>query len=277
MSKYYAVAVGRVPGIYRDWASAKLQIDGYSGALFKSFYSEAEANTYMQRNSSCKIIAVCNSPSTTPPSVTPTGSPSFSATGMPFVLPLFGNLSDIKTPTCNGILLTLPAKASKETPNLTYQSVIPTTLPLLNVVTLYTDGSGEGGGYGYGGVIISSSGDIKTYNGPLPYNTEDNEKLSGTNNQAELYAIFMGLSLTKGNIKIFSDSKYAIGCLKDWWPKWEKNGWKDVMNKSLIKACLSLMKERNVTFDHVYSHTGNVYNEMADKQAKLGAKSYIRK
>jgi len=41
--KWYVVWAGRKPGIYRDWASCKEQIDGFSGARFKSFLSQNEA------------------------------------------------------------------------------------------------------------------------------------------------------------------------------------------------------------------------------------------
>ncbi len=43
MKKYYAVREGRVPGVYETWAECKAQTDGYSGAVYKSFASRAEA------------------------------------------------------------------------------------------------------------------------------------------------------------------------------------------------------------------------------------------
>ena len=45
--KYYAVKNGRVPGIYNDWNSCKEQVDGYSGALYKSFTSRKQAEEYI--------------------------------------------------------------------------------------------------------------------------------------------------------------------------------------------------------------------------------------
>lgn len=43
MKKYYAVRNGRVPGVYRTWNQCKTQVDGYSGAVYKSFKTEEEA------------------------------------------------------------------------------------------------------------------------------------------------------------------------------------------------------------------------------------------
>ena len=35
--KFYAVQNGRVPGVYLTWDECKKQVDGYSGASYKSF------------------------------------------------------------------------------------------------------------------------------------------------------------------------------------------------------------------------------------------------
>lgn len=42
-ARYYVVWVGREPGIYREWARCQAQVDGYSGARYRSFASAAEA------------------------------------------------------------------------------------------------------------------------------------------------------------------------------------------------------------------------------------------
>lgn len=46
-SKFYAVRVGRTPGIYNSWDDCKAQIDGFSGATYKSFKTAAEAAEFM--------------------------------------------------------------------------------------------------------------------------------------------------------------------------------------------------------------------------------------
>ena len=47
-SKFYAVRIGRVPGVYRTWEQAKQQTEGFSGADFKSFATEEEAASYIE-------------------------------------------------------------------------------------------------------------------------------------------------------------------------------------------------------------------------------------
>lgn len=45
--KYYAVKVGKTPGIYETWEECKNNVDGFSGALYKSFKTLNEAKIYM--------------------------------------------------------------------------------------------------------------------------------------------------------------------------------------------------------------------------------------
>ena len=46
--KYYAVQVGKIPGIYGTWDECKAQTEGVSGAKYKSFPSLEEAERYMR-------------------------------------------------------------------------------------------------------------------------------------------------------------------------------------------------------------------------------------
>ena len=45
--KFYAVKTGRTPGVYGTWADCKAQVDGYSGAVYKSFPTAAEALAFV--------------------------------------------------------------------------------------------------------------------------------------------------------------------------------------------------------------------------------------
>ncbi len=45
--KFYAVKKGKTPGIYESWAECKVQIDGFSGAIYKGFTSREEAESYV--------------------------------------------------------------------------------------------------------------------------------------------------------------------------------------------------------------------------------------
>ncbi|HEY4533280.1 MAG TPA: viroplasmin family protein [Fusobacterium sp.] len=45
--KFYAVRVGKTPGIYRTWSQAEEQVKGFSGAEYKYFSTEEEAIKYI--------------------------------------------------------------------------------------------------------------------------------------------------------------------------------------------------------------------------------------
>lgn len=47
MSKFYAVKKGKTTGIYTDWETCKVQVNGFSGAQYKSFKTRSEAEAYM--------------------------------------------------------------------------------------------------------------------------------------------------------------------------------------------------------------------------------------
>ena len=53
-SKYYAVKKGKVPGIYLNWNDCKAMVDGYPGAVYKSFKTIEEAEKFINGE---KIIA----------------------------------------------------------------------------------------------------------------------------------------------------------------------------------------------------------------------------
>ena len=45
--KFYAVRKGKVPGIYNSWDACKRMVDGYPGAIYKSFKSKKEAEDFV--------------------------------------------------------------------------------------------------------------------------------------------------------------------------------------------------------------------------------------
>lgn len=48
---YYAVRVGKTPGIYKTWDECQQNTKGFSGAQFKKFNTEEEANAFMNFDS----------------------------------------------------------------------------------------------------------------------------------------------------------------------------------------------------------------------------------
>lgn len=48
LKKYYAVKEGRCPGIYETWEECKKQVDGFSGAVYKSFPDKDSALLFIK-------------------------------------------------------------------------------------------------------------------------------------------------------------------------------------------------------------------------------------
>lgn len=46
--KYYAVRVGKTPGIYLSWDDCKAMVDGYPGARYKGFETIGEAEAFLE-------------------------------------------------------------------------------------------------------------------------------------------------------------------------------------------------------------------------------------
>lgn len=56
MKKYYAVKLGKKPGIYNTWEECRRQVSGYSGAQYKSFTSLNEAKAFISMNSQIEEV-----------------------------------------------------------------------------------------------------------------------------------------------------------------------------------------------------------------------------
>lgn len=93
-----------------------------------------------------------------------------------------------------------------------------------------------------------------------------------TNNQMEIIAIIIGLKCVKKHIDsltIISDSEYCIGCASKGWKRkkniklWEKF---DQEFERVSSLC------PNIIFKHVKGHSGDKWNELADKLAVEASK-----
>lgn len=103
----------------------------------------------------------------------------------------------------------------------------------------------------------------------------------GTNNTAELNALYQALIMAESELKkaksvaIFCDSKYSIQCVTQWAIGWQKKGWKkasgEIKNLELIKKMFALhqsLKDK-IQVLHVNGHVGVEGNELADRMSIL--------
>jgi len=105
----------------------------------------------------------------------------------------------------------------------------------------------------------------------------------GTNNSAELNALYQALRIAKEDIdqghevQILCDSRYSISCVTSWAFSWEKKGWKrkaeaEIKNLKIIQQAHELYKDirAKVVVSHVKAHMGIEGNELADRMAAFG-------
>tara|TARA_B110000211_G_C13615970_1_gene351038 strand:- start:104 stop:532 length:429 start_codon:yes stop_codon:yes gene_type:complete len=132
---------------------------------------------------------------------------------------------------------------------------------------IYTDGacSGNPGPGGWAAVILDAKNNETNISG---------EAKSTTNNRMELMAPIMALRKIKkaSKIIVYTDSTYLKNGITVWIKNWEKNGWKNankktVKNKDLWIILNELSKKKIIEWKWVKAHTGNKYNEIADKLA----------
>lgn len=241
--KYYVVWAGRTPGIFSSWADCKSQVDGFSGAKYKSFTSLAEANAAFSGNSGG------DSQSDAAKSVKASGA--VKKTG---AAKKTGNTNKAQT-----------AKAGKLT-----QSQID-EMPYN--VKIYTDGACDPnpGEAGTGLAVYQDNALIELWYG-LYYSF-------GTNNTAELNGLMQALLLAQDklaqdlSVAIYCDSKYSIDCVTKWAAGWQKKNWTrpggEIKNLDIIKPAFALYQElaEKISIYHVNGHVGIEGNELADRMS----------
>ena len=138
---------------------------------------------------------------------------------------------------------------------------------------VYTDGatSGNGAADAVGGwAFIALSDDLKEH-------FHDSGFVHGaTNNLCELLAAIKGCDAVAHideNHIVYSDSAYLVNCYKEkWYKKWQTNGWKNsarmpVKNKELWEKLIPYFESERFSFERVPGHSGNKWNEEADRLA----------
>lgn len=249
-TKFYAVAQGTNPGIYRDWDSCKAQVEGVKNARYKSFATMDLAQAFISQHKE---------------------GTSSKSSKLGVVKGGVVKTKSVRKVTGTAITLSQRAKNA-----LSKQSDTTAALGDSNTIEIFTDGSSRGNGK------TGAVAGFGVYFGP-----EDSRNIAGrlagprqTNQRAELTAIIRALESVDSASKVVikTDSQYSIDCFTKWHQAWVRNGWKnsqqkDVENKDLIQRGLDLLGSRqgSTQLIKVKAHIGIQGNEMADRLANEGA------
>ncbi|OSD07896.1 ribonuclease H-like protein [Trametes coccinea BRFM310] len=269
---FYAVAIGRKPGIYTNWDECKAQVLNYNGAKYKKLANHHDAESWISLNVGPDVARKAmddflkSHPVYGDPTCThiPPADPAIPPSTFINTEPLPS--SEPRAPAATEI--TRPASSSDlqdENPNS----------PLI----VYTDGACRGNGQDG-----SVAGIGVWWGNDDPRNLCERCPGNQTNNRAELIAIIRVLETAPMDrpLIIKSDSQYSINCLTEWLPSWKSRDWKTargmpVLNVPLIRYADIMLEERRdyakqpVKFEKVLGHSGEIGNEGADRLANLGA------
>ena len=277
---YYAIFVGREPGVYTSWTYAKTLIEKYPGAIYKSFNNKLDAENF-----------ALSGDIPTAPVFADNHSQIFKITkadSSSMMRPQPKMMRPQSHPKMIG------SKIMQPNPDLVSTSLIDNINYYFehysqnDALYIYTDGSVKNNGkpYATGGYgvffsdarIIPISNIIKLQNKPI------------TTPISELLAIIEGLRKVykfneeNGNpfkeIHLFTDSENCFKSLTKWYDGWVKNNWKtaykktgDVKNKEEIIIAHDFMIKTSAIITHIRAHTGkhdvhHLGNEIADQLTK---------
>ncbi|GAA5938404.1 hypothetical protein JCM3775_000883 [Rhodotorula graminis] len=267
---FYAVRVGRKPGVYTSWDDCAAQVNGFQGARHKKFPTRDEAEGFVSGGAGPSSAASTSSSAPVVTSDKRNKRTSDAAGPVERAVKRQKNESAKAGPAARRVDPVFGAAGSSSSSGR----------------RVYCDGSSRGNGKkgAVAGIGVFWGHDVGDKN--------LSERLPGklqTNNRAEMYAVARILESDPHPDKpltICSDSEYTIGVFSKWIPGWRRRGWKTsdgkpVANQDLIRYILSLLALRmpadstsqlaNITFHKVKAHVGIEGNEQADRFANNGA------
>jgi ribonuclease HI len=260
-NSFYAVCVGRVPGVYITWDDCRAQVNGYPKCKYKKFSTVEEAEAF--------VLGGDGDKGKDPPlPITRTRKRKRAVDGYEYD---------------DGVVAEAKEKAkAKEA-----ASCDDDEWAGKRAIEVYTDGATPNN------QSNATVGGVGVYFGPEdPRNVSERvEDDKVTNNRCELLAITRALevclasegdALGKGtaHVVIHTDSMLCINSLTQWRFKWEACGWKKasgepVKNVDLMKRACALLDaaplKGAVSFRHVRGHAGVPGNEAADGLATRAA------
>ncbi|KAG4430713.1 hypothetical protein IFR05_013801 [Cadophora sp. M221] len=242
--KFYAVAVGHVPGVYTEWTDAQMQINGTKNPKYKKFETRKEAEEFVKS----------------------------------------GGKGAKKAEAANGTKTVREKKAKdveEDEPSAKRSRTSASSESKGKWLRIYTDGSALGNGRmgAVAGVgVFFGVDDKRNVSEPLEGEMQTNNRaeLTGVLRALEI-------APRKSNVEIITDSNYSINCVSVWYKAWMNKNWmtsggKVVENQDLIKGTRALIDERDALgaetkLTWIKGHNDDPGNTAADRLAVAGAQS----
>lgn len=242
--KIYAVKKGRVPGVYRNWDETKKQVDGFSGAEYKSFENITDAIDYLGWQEKSREETINRKDDT-----------------------LENAIEKIKRNSKK------PVKATKNK-----KTKMQNTQSTEYFATTYTDGGTRNTGVYKGGHVKKTDKAAWAY--LIEWNGGSESGSGGeygaTNNKMEQTALInalkklIELGFNEKHLLFVLDSKYVLNAINQHWLQgWKKRGWKrssgPLKNVPEWKELDRLLQSfPDSTFEWTKGHANNRGNEFVD-------------
>lgn len=242
--KIYAVKKGRVPGVYRNWDETKKQVDGFSGAEYKSFENITDAIDYLGWQEKSREETINRKDDT-----------------------LENAIEKIKRNSKK------PVKATKNK-----KTKMQNTQSTEYFATTYTDGGTRNTGVYKGGHVKKTDKAAWAY--LIEWNGGSESGSGGeygaTNNKMEQKALInalkklIELGFNEKHLLFVLDSKYVLNAINQHWLQgWKKRGWKrssgPLKNVPEWKELDRLLQSfPDSTFEWTKGHANNRGNEFVD-------------
>uniref|UniRef100_A0A182WQW2 Ribonuclease H1 n=1 Tax=Anopheles minimus TaxID=112268 RepID=A0A182WQW2_9DIPT len=260
---FYAVAKGRQVGIFATWPECQAQVQGFTGARFKKFSTQSEAQqfvtTHANGSGAGSVLTTNKQPTSNWKGKRKASTESGSKQAKKTIL-----LEDLPT----------PARKTVKYGEHNFQQDDD------GFVQVYTDGSCEGNG-----TVHAAAGVGVYFDEGHPLNTSKPVSGRATNNCGEIQAASLAIRLAHEQgvrqLTINTDSKFLIDSITKWVPGWKKRGWTlasggPVKNKTdFMELEQELGRDgMKVRWNHVDAHCGILGNERADQLARKGSEMY---
>lgn len=239
--RFYAVAVGRVPGVYDTWAQAKNQVDAYPGAKYKGFETRQEAQDFVSHRTDSSILGQLGALVDVEPSET-------SVTSVEHVVsdaPCF-NAQDIIAFTDGSAI-----NNGRRNARAGYAVVFPNQTDLNKSGPLH------------GSMQTNNRAEYKALV----------ECLDIVNKSIDTTGL--------RPLTVYTDSRLLLQSVTQWMKHWKKRGWtkangEPVKNRDLLEEIEKNMQKRPIHLRFVKAHTGrddwmSKWNDEADRLARAAA------
>lgn len=245
--KYYAVKVGKTPGIYFTWADCSAQVTGYKGAKFKSFPTVEEALEFIGDNNIKPVEKEVKVKTTNATTKTKT--------------------------TVNSLKEGYDVKPIRSVAKVkTYKSYInPVEIMNDYEFIAFVDGSYDRKNRVFGSGVIVLNLEDDSYD---TYYNAGYDKWDQWNIVGELESVKVAINkakeLGKKNIAIYHDLKNIS--------LWASGEWqaKNEYTQEYVRYMEAVSEEFNICFVKVKAHSNeSSYNDLADEAAKGAIVKYL--